>query len=224
MKLSTNEKIRRYCDAYYDLHGSYPSIKKSGSWLYINNSMSAIRASELIPRTQRLIEMKRDRQRKTQIKKREDYWYVDEPITITIPKTNNKPWEGYIKEDLIDMFLYKIFENCENSIYEMEQCMKDFTYSNTSRGDLYKFGGITEEIKKLRSEYEKRIEYMMLKHERELKDKIIENLKLSNKIRKLRENSVLFTMEDLDAINITKKTSKSKPKYKKVKAGMYRGY
>ena len=46
--MSKSEKIiQEYKNAYYNMHGRYPEMRQKGSWIYINESPTAHRISQL---------------------------------------------------------------------------------------------------------------------------------------------------------------------------------
>lgn len=43
----TDDLIQKYKDVYHDLNGVYPKVNRKGSWIYINESPTAFRSSQL---------------------------------------------------------------------------------------------------------------------------------------------------------------------------------
>jgi len=231
--------IDRYKTIFNRVHGWYPDIKKSGAWLYVNNSPKAIRISELDKMADRLLE------RESVIPVKNDdyeiaYWSPDdvfdtgekpiikEPdikdihqfILDNFPQIDNKEkipskvkrkplWKREIPQVLIDEFLQKIFEQNGHSAFDMYNFMNDF--DGTWRNDC--------------SDCDK-LEYLEMSHERQIAELELElqqqnskysywkrsaeremekcehakeaNKKLVEEINRLRRESVLFTMDDLN--------------------------
>ena len=69
----TESLIQKYKDAYHALHGHFPKIIRKGAWIYINNSPTAHRSSELTGMIGRLITLKH---------KKDNPEPVDEPEDI----------------------------------------------------------------------------------------------------------------------------------------------
>jgi hypothetical protein len=196
--LTTQARIEDYKKAYYDYHGAWPLIRKHGAWLKINQSHTSFRSSDLPAMTLRLMEMtiKKKRKEKEDQKIRE--------LKIRTPKWKELP------EETINLFMNKLYEDCENSLYKMERCMLNLACNN------FKSDGLEEErdcdecdvIDSLEREMQDHYQYLQEQMEeierknKELKEDNInltqENQMLIKKNKHLKENSVLFSMEDFN--------------------------
>jgi len=182
-----NNIIESYMSAYNSYHGVYPTIAKKGAWIYINGDGNALRLKALPEMAKRL----RD-------KKKEDPHKLNRNI---LPK--KKQWEKEIGEDLIHLFLEKISELCSNSPSGMERFLKDFITSGyESFQDNIDQAETIVNLERIVNEQENEIDNLkaeigsITRYILDIK-KIMREIKNENSA--LRENSVLFTMDDIDS-------------------------
>lgn len=106
----------------------------------------------------------------------------------------------YIGEDLIKLFLDKIFEECGNSSFTMAEYIKDYTLGGRRSLDTKSIMGYMEEIELLKEELkeEKKERFYWHGNSIKMKKKYNEMAEKHMKdMKKLKDNSVLFTMEDI---------------------------
>lgn len=201
--LTVDEKIGIYKRAYEVVYGELPVITKNGSWLKINDSMSNFRAKDLPEMAANLLHN------------------YNMSTNWNTHKKRHKPWE-VIDSNLIKMFLDKIYEKCGNSIFEMENFIKNstlsdvfFTDDNDKMKDILKdYWELKEKLKLLEKNKhnlkiileDKKDEIIRLKNDidsgiinyNSLKKQSIKRIKeLEKYIHELKTNSVIFSMDDL---------------------------
>jgi len=204
--LTTQERIEAYEQAYLSCHGKLPYIRQNGAWIKINNSHSSFRSSDLPAMTLRLIEMT--------VKKKQE---KEKQKLIQETKNRDPKWKE-ISDETISLFLNKLFEKCDHSTYKMERCMMNLACNNLISDGLEPECDCEdcEIIKNLEKDLKEETNYLSniinelevekreLKEERdELKEDIInltqENKMLIEKNKHLKDNSVLFSMEDFSS-------------------------
>jgi len=117
-------------------------------------------------------------------------------------------WKPYIRDYLVNEFLDKVFEKCGNSVFEMEQCLKDFSFGDINvRNNLQieEYESIVSELEDKIEEHEHTIDKLEYKIEEEkmlkmsLKFKldlaIEKNKFLIKKIENLKKNSIVFSID-----------------------------
>lgn len=204
--LITQARIKAYNQAYLTYHGEWPDIKRNGAWLNINNSACSIRSSDLPAMTLELIEMT--------IKKRQE----EEKLKLIRETKNHNPKWKEISEETISLFLNKLFEKCDNSTYKMERCMMNLACNNLISDGLEPECDCEdcEIIENLENDLQEKTNYLStiieeLEEEKrelkeecdEIKEDIInltqENKMLIEKNKHLKDNSILFSMEDFSS-------------------------
>jgi hypothetical protein len=175
-------RIERYKEAFNNINGFDPIIKKRGSWIYINDNTTAFRLHQLPVLTRRLKEIKNV---KDQIEEQER-----QKLKLWGSKKNIPLWKK-IDDDVIEMFLQKMFEHCGNSIVKLEKLMKDVSLSGfviteycEFKEDCYNSIHVISELKDEISELKDAIDKL-----------VIDNNELKMENKSLKENSVLFSMD-----------------------------
>jgi len=176
---ASDEYIREYKEIYNKIYGKLPLISKKGAWIYIDNYSTAFRASDLPKMGVELL----SRYLKSQV--------------YEAKKVHEKIWKKNIKKDLIESFLDKLYQKCNNSVYEMEEYMKAFSWGDidiTCNNNDYSYKREIFDLKKEKNEYLNK-----LKHHKEWNKLYKKEInKLKKLIEKLKENSVFFSMDDYD--------------------------
>lgn len=183
----TDERIKEYKEAFFNVHGRYPIIDKRGAWLKIDDSWTSFRSSQLPLMTNILIDRYRkkvamdemvtlQRQRIMEIKEPEERIY----------------WKGHIRQDSIEMFLEKLYQKCDNSVFQMQRWLDDFGLGDMPITNIEKINDLENTISRLKnrereleSDYENSMNSMM----KEIK-------RLRKRIVHLKKNSVIFSMDD----------------------------
>jgi len=204
--MSTDDVIKKYKTLHAKLYDDIPNVRKNGAWVYVGDLNLAYRKKDLI----RTIEIYEER--------------LEERENIQTQYISKRKWQKDIPNHLITMFLDELYSRCKSS-HSMELFMKDFACGeeiidlryNEDEDDLCnaeECGVIVEannELEKLDSKYQNLKEsYENLE---EKYDSILEDLNYSKEViriirsecdewkekyKRLKENSVLFSMEDLD--------------------------
>ncbi len=102
--LTADEKIDMYRDVYFQYYGIHPIIVKNGAWITINDDPNKnYRAKDLLKMS----------------------WFYLAKIQ---DDRKNRNWKQ-VNQNIINMFLDRLFIACHNSAYEMEACLNDFGLS-----------------------------------------------------------------------------------------------
>jgi hypothetical protein len=149
---------------------------------------------------------------KENIAKREDI--ARKSLSYVIPK--KELWTSYINETSIKIFLNKLFEKCGNSPFEMQKWLDDFGLDDIS---IKNFSVEYDELMHQNEELADKI--CDLTNDIEIKEIVISELRIKNNtlrdeydefrkrnlsevkklkkvLKELRDNSVLFTMKDIE--------------------------
>lgn len=204
--MSTDDVIKKYKTLHVKLYDDIPNVRKNGAWIYVGDLGIAYRKKDLI----RTIEIYEAR--------------LEERENIQTEYISKRKWQKDIPNHLITMFLDELYSRCKSS-HSMELFMKDFACGeevldlryNEDEDDLCNaeecsiVAEVYDEIEKLDFKYQN-----LKESYEELKDKndsILEDLndakgtiieqkneynKWKGKYKRLKENSILFSMEDLD--------------------------
>jgi len=191
-----NNIIESYMSAYNSYHGVYPTIAKKGAWIYINGDGSALRLKDLPEMAKRLRDKKKELELELELNE----------LELDIPHRKKKQWEKEIGEDLIHLFLEKISELCSNSPSGMERFLKDFITSGyESFQDNIDQAETIVNLEQNNIEQAETI-FNLEEENNNLKGYISDIKKIMREIKNensaLRENSVLFTMDDIDSLPI----------------------
>lgn len=170
--MNAEKKLELYKNLYEKINKRVPIITKNGPWMKLTDDNTVINF-----RTKDLPEMIVNLMGKMK----------DVISSLTDNNIFGRQWIEYINSDLIYMLLDKIFEECGNSEYGMELYLKDAVLGNKIFNEDCLV--LEEEVEKLRDRVE----------ELERANKILnKTVKQRDKyIKRLKENSVVFTMDDI---------------------------
>jgi hypothetical protein len=228
----TDRRIEEYKEAYFKYHGKYPDVRKVGAWIKIDGNPMSFRSSNLPDMANNLLDMA---ERKG-IKEKKDVWETEKKPSkghYLLPR--NETWGLYLREDSIRLFLEKLFEKCGNSPFEMQTWLDNFALTDmriSTDNDVWDDYVYCKEenekiiAKALRLEYEVEkqkalVSHLKLKNKSMRKDYIDfrkhhlhEMKELRKRIKHLEENSVFFSMEDMEETELGKKRSREEYKWK----------
>jgi len=199
--IKTLEAIDRYKRAYYEYHGHLPDIIENHGWIRIGGILStSYRPKEIIKMADNLI--KRIREGKRHQQKNEGFvWVVDDDEIIKSKAQEiNGNWKEFIKKDLFELFMDRLFKECDENIYDMERIMKDYALGGSTffknEEELQELNRIIDRLKKeILSNKLISLENAKL-NDMNRKLKII-NDNLNTDIKNIKNNSVIFTMDDI---------------------------
>lgn len=204
--MSSEEIINRYNRAFVKLHDRSPYIKKRGAWIYVDDS-SALRIKDLRRMTEVL---------EARIEERENiHQETTDRDFFTTEYLKKRKWQEQISNNITMMFLDELYNRCGSS-FNMERFMRNFSCgddisslkfnedddeSETYRDYIYEIEELQEECYHLKKEYDK------IEKKLKISEKISEiNLKTKDewkeKYEELKRNSVLFSMEELNSVQM----------------------